>query len=85
MEPPPTRLQRHTRRLTGRLTVLALALCALLALLQGSLSGDWWKALLASLALVPGLERRSREVVDQGAPSTGRRPAPQRNWRPGGF
>ncbi len=51
VEPPPTRLQRHTRRLTARLTLLALALCAGLALIQGSLSGDWPRALLAALAL----------------------------------
>jgi Ca2+-transporting ATPase len=49
--PPPTRLQRHTRRLTARLTLVALALCAALALLQGGISGDWSTALLAALAL----------------------------------
>ena len=49
--PPPTRLQRHTRRLTARLTVLALGLCAALAVLQGGVSGDWSTALLAALAL----------------------------------
>lgn len=51
VQPPPTRLQRHTRRLTSRLTLLALALCAALALLQGGISGDWSRALLAALAL----------------------------------
>ena len=51
VEPPPTPLQRHTRRLTTRLTLVALALCAGLALIQGSLSGDWPRALLAALAL----------------------------------
>ena len=51
VEPPPTRLQRHTRRLTARLSLLALALCAALALVQGGLSGDWSNALLAALAL----------------------------------
>ncbi|MCX5947479.1 MAG: HAD-IC family P-type ATPase, partial [Cyanobacteria bacterium] len=51
VEPPATRLQRHTRRLTARLTLLALALCACLAVIQGSLSGDWPRALLAALAL----------------------------------
>ena len=51
VEPPPTRLQRHTQRLTTRLSAAALLLCALLALLQGSLSGDWSQALLAALAL----------------------------------
>ena len=49
--PPLTRLQRHTRRLTARLTVVALGLCAALAVLQGGLSGDWSTALLAALAL----------------------------------
>jgi Ca2+-transporting ATPase len=51
VEPPPTRLQRHTRRLTARLSLLALAFCATLALVQGGLSGDWSTALLAALAL----------------------------------
>ncbi|MBC1264199.1 HAD-IC family P-type ATPase [Synechococcus sp. BSA11S] len=51
VQPPPTRLQRQTRRLTGRLTVLALGLCAALAVIQGTLSGDWPQALLAALAL----------------------------------
>jgi Ca2+-transporting ATPase len=51
LQPPPTRLQRQTRRLTGRLTLAALALCACLALLRGGLSGDWPQALLAALAL----------------------------------
>jgi Ca2+-transporting ATPase len=49
--PPPTRLQRHSRRLTARLTLLALVLCAGLTLLQGTLRGDWSNALLAALAL----------------------------------
>jgi len=51
ISPPPTRLQRHSRRLTARLTVVALLLCAALALLRGGLSGDWSTALLAALAL----------------------------------
>ncbi len=51
VKPPPTRLQRQTRRLTGRLTVLALGLCAALAVIQGAISGDWPQALLAALAL----------------------------------
>ena len=51
VEPPPTRLQRHTRRLTGRLTLFALGLCVGLAVIQGSLSGQWPEALLAALAL----------------------------------
>jgi Ca2+-transporting ATPase len=51
ISPPATRLQRHTRRLTARLTLVALALCATLAVLQGGLSGDWSRALLAALAL----------------------------------
>ncbi|MDM7936849.1 MAG: HAD-IC family P-type ATPase [Cyanobium sp. CZS 48M] len=51
VQPPPTRLQRQTRHLTGRLTLLALGLCAALAVIQGAISGDWPQALLAALAL----------------------------------
>lgn len=51
VEAPPTRMQRQTRKLTARLTLGALALCTLLALLQGTVSGRWSDALLAALAL----------------------------------
>jgi Ca2+-transporting ATPase len=51
LTPPLTRLQRHSRRLTSRLTLLALLLCAVLAVLRGASSGDWPEALLAALAL----------------------------------
>ena len=51
VQPPPTRLQRQTRRLTSRLTVMALGLCAALALIQGGMNGNWPEALLAALAL----------------------------------
>jgi P-type Ca2+ transporter type 2C len=51
VQPPPTRLQRQTRRLTSRLTVMALGLCAALALIQGGVGGNWPQALLAALAL----------------------------------
>ncbi|MDM7951609.1 MAG: HAD-IC family P-type ATPase [Cyanobium sp. CZS 25K] len=51
VKPPPTRLQRQTRRLTSRLTVMALGLCAALAVIQGATSGQWPQALLAALAL----------------------------------
>ena len=49
--PPPTRLQRRTRRLTGRLTLWGLGLCAALACIQGLTGGNWPQALLAALAL----------------------------------
>jgi Ca2+-transporting ATPase len=48
---PPTRLQRRTRRLTARLTVVAVALCVGLGVLQVLRGGDGTAALLASLAL----------------------------------
>ena len=48
---PPTRLQRRTRRLTGRLTLLAVALCMGLGSLQVLQGGDGLAALLAALAL----------------------------------
>ena len=47
---PLTRLQRRTRRLTTRLTLGALGLCAALALIQGAQSGNWPGALLRALA-----------------------------------
>ena len=40
VKPPPTRLQRRTRRMTRRVTVVALGLCLLLALIVGARSGD---------------------------------------------
>ena len=63
VEPPPTRLQRHTRRLTARLTLVALAVCAGLALIQGGLSGHWLEALLAALALALALLPNEIPVV----------------------
>ena len=50
VEAPLTRLQRRTRRLTSRLTVGALGLCAALAVIQGASGGDWPGALLRALA-----------------------------------
>ena len=61
--PPPTRLQRHTRRLTSRLTLLALGLCALLAVGQGGIGGNWPQALLAALALALALLPNEIPVV----------------------
>ena len=61
--PPPTRLQRHTRRLTSRLTLLALGLCALLAVGQGGIGGNWPEALLAALALALALLPNEIPVV----------------------
>jgi Ca2+-transporting ATPase len=61
--PPPTRLQRHSRRLTSRLTLLALGLCALLAVGQGGIGGNWPQALLAALALALALLPNEIPVV----------------------
>ena len=61
--PPQTRLQRQTGRLTGLLSRWALLLCVLLALVQGSLSGHWQQALLASLALALALLPNEIPVV----------------------
>ena len=63
VEAPPTRLQRRTRRLTARLTLLALAVCAGLMLLQGVIGGDWARALLAGLALALALLPNEIPVV----------------------
>ena len=61
--PPPTRLQRHSRRLTSRLTLLALGLCALLAVGQVGIGGNWPEALLAALALALALLPNEIPVV----------------------
>ncbi|MEB3166896.1 MAG: HAD-IC family P-type ATPase [Cyanobacteriota bacterium] len=63
LEPPSTRLQRHTRRLTHRLSLAAVGLCAALALVQGSLSGRWSETLLAALALALALLPNEIPVV----------------------
>ena len=51
VKPPPTPLQRQTRRLTSRLTLWALGLCVALALAQVAGGGSWSGALLGGLAL----------------------------------
>ena len=63
VQPPPTRLQRQTRRITGQLSIAALALCAALAVAQGLLSGHWAEALLAALALALALLPNEIPVV----------------------
>jgi len=63
VQPPPTPLQRQTRRLTSRLTLLALGLCAALAVIQGGMSGNWAEALLAALALALALLPNEIPVV----------------------
>ena len=51
VQPPLTRLQRQTRRLTTRLTLVALATTLALLLIHGASTGRWSEALLAALAL----------------------------------
>jgi len=63
VQPPPTPLQRQTRRLTGRLTLWALVLCVALALGQGAVGGSWSDALLAALALALALLPNEIPVV----------------------
>ena len=63
VEAPPTRLQRRSRRLTARLTLLAMAVCAGLMVLQGVIGGDWPRALLAGLALALALLPNEIPVV----------------------
>ena len=63
VQPPPTPLQRQTRRLTGRLTLWALGLCLALALVQVALGGSWSGALLAALALALALLPNEIPVV----------------------
>jgi len=69
VEPPPTRLQRQTRRMTSRLTLMALGLCAALAVIQGGISGDWPQALIAALALALAVARGLDGVRGPGGPA----------------
>ena len=63
VQPPPTPLQRKTRRLTARLTLWALGLCVALALAQVAGGGSWSGALLAALALALALLPNEIPVV----------------------
>ena len=63
VQPPPTRLQRQTRRITGQLSIAALGLCAALAVGQGLFTGQWAEALLAALALALALLPNEIPVV----------------------
>ena len=51
VQPPLTRLQRQTRRLTARLTLAALGITTALFVINGAVTGRWDQALLAALAL----------------------------------
>lgn len=51
VQPPLTRLQRQTHRLTARLTIAVLACTTALLLIHGAATGRWSEALLAALAL----------------------------------
>ena len=51
----PTLLQRNVTRLIGRLGVMALAFCILVALVYGSLEGDWLAGALTGITLAISL------------------------------
>jgi len=63
VQPPPTPLQRQTRRLTSRLSLWALGLCVALALAQVAGGGSWSGALLGGLALALALLPNEIPVV----------------------
>jgi Ca2+-transporting ATPase len=63
VNPPLTRLQRQTRRLTSRLTIAILALTTVLLLIHGAVTGRWSEALLAALALALALLPNEIPVV----------------------
>ena len=51
----PTLVQRDIRRLIGRLGVLAIGFCVLVAILYGTLRGDWFQGALNGLTLAISL------------------------------
>ncbi len=71
VEPSP--LQQQTKRLVGKLALLALVLSLLLVLVYGLLRGDWLQALLAGIALAMALLPQEYPVVMAVYPALGAR------------
>jgi Ca2+-transporting ATPase len=63
IETVPTPIQRETRRVVRRVAIVGLALAAGLALLYGSMRGDWLHGLLAGLTLAMAILPEELPVV----------------------
>jgi P-type Ca2+ transporter type 2C len=58
-----TMLQRETRRMVGKLTFIAIAICVAVVVIYGATRGDWLQGLLAGLALAMAILPNEIPVV----------------------
>ncbi|BFM40404.1 cation-translocating P-type ATPase [Synechocystis sp. LKSZ1] len=63
VEPEETVLQKETRRIVGKLTIIALAICVVVVILYGLSRGDWLNGFLAGLALAMAILPNEIPVV----------------------
>lgn len=63
LAPEETQLQRETRRIVGKLTIVAIGICVAVVLIYGGTRGDWLHALLAGLALAMAILPNEIPVV----------------------
>ena len=73
IEPQPTPLQRQTAKLVRVLAVLALLLCAVMVLIEGTRSGQWLPALLVGIAAAMAMLPEEYPVVLAIFPALGAR------------
>ena len=63
VEPEDTVLQKETRRIVGKLTMIALAICAAVVVIYGLTRADWLHGFLAGLALAMAILPNEIPVV----------------------
>lgn len=63
VEPEETRLQKETRRIVGKLTFVAIAICVAVVIIYGTTRGDWLQGILAGLALAMAILPNEIPVV----------------------
>ncbi len=63
VQPEDTRLQKETRRMVGRLTWVAIAICVAVVIIYGTLRQDWLEGFLAGLALAMAILPNEIPVV----------------------
>ena len=63
LEPEPTLLQKETGQLVGRLAIIAISICVVVAIIYGLSRGDWLNGFLAALALAMAILPNEFPVV----------------------
>jgi Ca2+-transporting ATPase len=63
IEPEDTVLQKETRRIVGKLTVVAIAICVAVVVIYGATRSDWLQGFLAGLALAMAILPNEIPVV----------------------